>query len=414
MKDASYVKGNVETFPSLSLYKIKIHPLKLHITQIEMFMVLLPYLKPYNVTLIPTLDLIFKIWKVIATLYIILRAVSRSKSISRECLPILAFALTWIVSIFANANAPTDLISNVLSIIGITLYFEMNKSKILFKKYITAFLYAISAVYMLLNFISVLIGHPFFYQGSKLDDNANFLGGDNYSAFIIIASIGFMILYDVYLFRKVRVKTIIMSIVGTAGLLVTFSLAGALSCIIFYVSFFGLKSKRLNKLFDYRNAIIICILSLIIVSLSIGLPFIGEWLNNVGKSGFNGRGWIWPYSMIAITKKPILGYGGVDSELASTWFIAGANHTHNLLLEYPFSTGCIGAILFWSYFHLCAKKAKKANNIECKALLLSVNAYFMCSIFDFYIGLIYIYILLELMRVFSSENSARLCNNSTN
>ena len=52
--------------------------------------------------------------------------------------------------------------------------------------------------------ITAILGYPFGAEGMNLRDNANFLGGDNYSAFILIVLCGIILFYDVTYKKSIR------------------------------------------------------------------------------------------------------------------------------------------------------------------------------------------------------------------
>ena len=108
-------------------------------------------------------------------------------------------------------------------------------------------------------------------------------------------------------------------------------------------------------------------------------------------------------TITAIMKKPILGYGGLTEEQAGTWLIAGANHAHNFILQYPFSVGVIGTFFIILYFVKILKGSMQLSNQSCRVLLMCLSAFMICSFFDFYIGLIYFYLLLEMIWIHKME-----------
>lgn len=362
-----------------------------------LYMILLPYLKPYNVTLIPWLDNIYKAWKIVATLLIIFEFLRKKTRLHRSSVYLFAFLMTWMISLLINHAPIIDFGNNILSILGIMLLFEENYNNKFFKANLTKVLYSVAYIYILLNLITVMMGMPFFSAGIKLDDNANFLGGDNYSAFILITLCGFMFFNDLLYYKNIRTKTWVVAFIGLACLSITFAFTGMLAYAIFLISVLFYRYSLWEKLLRWRNVVAFCACLVIAIAYLHLDQLGGSFLKSIGKTGFNGRNMIWPRVITAIIKKPLLGYGGVDTELAATWFIAGANHAHNFLLEYPFSTGVIGTIFFVAYFTNCLKKTLCKDNRDIRVLLLTLGAYIICSTFDFYIGLIYFYLLMEMI-----------------
>lgn len=384
---------------------------KITLNQCYLSFVLLPYLKPYNVTLIPVLDIIFKMWKVAATLTIIFAFFYSKEKIQKQSMCLIGFLITWTVSLIINKAPIVDFGNNILSIIGMLLLFETKINNKKFKVDIVQILYAISCVYMVLNLITVVIKRPFLSGGMELGDNANFLGGDNYSAFILIVMCGILFLHDIQCYETIKIKTWFIALVGWVCLAIPFALTGmiayALLLLVVFLDVNKTMRAAIRKFFSWKTAIVFCLFFVLAISYFHLDILVASLLGGLEKSGFNGRNMIWPMAISAFMKKPILGYGGIDAELASTWFIAGANHTHNFLLEFPFSTGIIGTAFFVTYMGYLLRKTKIKNNKVERMLLMVLAAYIICGTFDFYIGLIWFYLLLDLIWLFK-DNSRKI------
>lgn len=364
-----------------------------------MYFLLIPYLKPYNVTLIPWLDDIFKIWKIIATLIVLFLFFYKGKRIKLHNVYLFGFLATWAVSIFFN-HAPKELLNNILSIAGITLLFETFCKDRDFSQRVTTVIKNIAVCSIFLNFITVVQGYPFAAKNMELGDNANFLGGDNYSAFILIVYCGFLLLYDIQRFGKFRLRTYVYSGIALLCLLITFALTGFLALFVLFFAVAVRNIKPFSSVFRTRNVLVVCFVFVIAVAYLHLDELLVTLLGGIGKTGFNGRNFIWPMAVDAILKKPLLGYGAVSPELAKTWLIAGANHTHNILLEYPFSTGIIGSAFLLAYLPSLQDFQMLWKNRESRILLCALSAYLFCSILDFYIGLIHFYLLLEMLNLY--------------
>lgn len=371
--------------------------IKIDLKSFSLFLMIMPYLKPYNVTLIPTLDDVFKLWKILSTIYLLVAFFKLKIELHKESFFLIVFCAIWIFSLIINSGPIFEYLNNILSIIGLMLLFEMNATNTYFSKRIVKLLYKIGAVYMSLNFITALYRRPFFAEGMQLADNANFLGGDNYSAFILITYSGLMFFYDDMSFGSIRLKTWIYNIFGLLSLVIPFALTGLIS-MLFLFGVMVLRNRKLTrKVFDWR--IIMGIGCLFVISISyLNLDVLLSYiLGTVDKIGFNGRNMIWPLTIMAILKKPIFGYGGLTQEQASSWVIAGANHAHNFLLQIPFSCGFFGTVFFTIYLHKILEGINSEKNKSLYILLMTLSAFFMCSIFDFYIGLVYFYLLLNII-----------------
>ena len=369
--------------------------LKVDVKQLLLVFVIMPFLKPYNVTLIPMLDCIFKTWKVVSTTYIICTFFSKKQRVCRTSIYLLLFCFIWMISLILNSGPIVDYCNNILSILGCRFLFETNKDNDLFKERISKIMYTIGAVYMALNCMTAWMGHPFFAAEMNLDDNANFLGGDNYSAFILIVLSGLMFFYDVKYIKRIRLNTWIFNIMGLTSLIIPFAFTGIVSYVFLMMLVLCINYKFVRKLFNWKNILLICGFMVLLISYFHLDVVVSSFLGKVDKIGFNGRNMIWPRSIKAINNKFIIGYGGLTAKQAETWIIAGANHTHNILLQIPFSTGILGTFFFVLYLSLTLKNTMKNRDRAINILLMTLSAFILCSIFDFYMGLIYMYILFD-------------------
>lgn len=368
------------------------------------FLIIMPFLKPYNVTLIPMLDFIFKIWKVLSTIYIICSFFSKKQRVCMTSIYLFLFCFIWMISLILNRGPIVDYCNNILAILGCRLLFETNKDNDQFKEKISKIIYKIGAVYMALNCMTAWIGHPFFAAGMKLDDNANFLGGDNYSAFILIVLCGLMFFYDIKYIKKIRLSTWIFNGIGFTSLLISFALTGIISYAFLMILILCANYKFVRELFNWKTILLISGFIVLLISYFHLDVVVSDLLGKVDKSGFNGRNMIWPRSIKAIENKFILGYGGLTAKQAETWIIAGANHTHNILLQIPFSTGIIGTFFFVMYLSLTLKNTMKNRDRAMNILFMTLSAFVLCSIFDFYMGLIYMYILFDFIWINKKTN----------
>ena len=299
--------------------------------ELYLFFIVMPFLKPYNITLIPMLDYIFKIWKVVSTVYIIYTFFSKKQRVSITSIYLFLFCSMWMISLIMNRGPIAEYCNNILSILGCRLLFETNRNNDLFKERISKLIYKIGAVYMLLNCVTARIGHPFFAAEMRLDDNANFLGGDNYSAFILIVLCGLMFFYDIKYIKRIRLGTWIFNIIGITSLIIPFAFTGIISYAFLLMLILCTNYKFVRELFNWKNIFLVCGFMVLLISYFHLDVVVGVFLGKVDKIGFNGRNMIWPRSIRAIGNKFILGYGGLTARQAETWIIAGANHTHNIL-----------------------------------------------------------------------------------
>ena len=381
---------------------------KINLREIKIFLIIIPYLKPYNITLISSIDNVFKIWKIISTIIIVLIFLARKKKkIDTRNINLFIFCIVWTLSLLINKAPFVDYFNNILSIVGITLYISNENYKETFKENFSHVLYKISAMYMIFNFVSAIIGTPFFAREMELADNANFLGGDNYSAFILIVLCGLMFFYDIHYNNRFRFKTWMYALAGLMSLIIPFSFSGMISYILLLFLICLKNNPFIRKIVSWKTIVVFCVIAVVSIGyLNLDRALDGI-LTELDKSGFNGRNFVWECAVRAIAKQPLIGYGGVSDELASTWILAGMNHTHNFVLQYFFSVGVIGSMFFILYFVKTMRDICKKADSSLNVLYYTIICFLLCAIFDFYIGLIYFYLLLEVARLF--KKSERLC-----
>ena len=260
--------------------------------ELFIFLIIVPFLKPYNITLIPTLDKIFKIWKIISTTYIVFAFINKKQKIYKMSIYLFLFCVIWMISLIINNGPISDYFNNIFSILGCALLFETYKDNHSFKERISKVIYKIGAVYMVLNCITAIIGRPFFACEMKLDDNANFLGGDNYSAFILIVLCGLMFFYDIKYLSEIRETTWFFNILGLISLIIPFSFTGMVSYFFLLLLILFDNYKLVRKFFDWKIILFICASVVLLISYFHLDVIVSEFLGKVDKSGFNGRNMI--------------------------------------------------------------------------------------------------------------------------
>lgn len=360
---------------------------------IEIFFVFLPYLKPHNITLIPELDLFFKIWKIVSTLWLIIK-IFRKRSISKATLSVVPFCVTWIISMYINDSLSNDVFNSIMSIMGIHIYYEIYKdNKIIYNKLVWG-LGLIAKLYLILQIVTLLIiNGPLFGQVTKNTYDRFFLGGDNLSAFIMIVLTTIMFYADEKEKGKISINSWIIFMLEVVSLFRQFVGAAMVSFVIYFVLILLRNNKKVIGWITPRNAVFVAIVFVVLVAYGDLATSMGDILYRVGKVGFNGRTRIWSGAINAILKKPLLGYGSTVDTYMMQRMLYFANHTHNIVLEFLFETGLVGTFLFLYYLKNNFQRNYKIDKI----LLIGLFVYILNAVFDFYITSIYFYLLLLIM-----------------
>lgn len=369
--------------------------LKVKVKNFIIFVVLITYLKPFNVSLIPTLNTLYSIAKIIATFVLLLYILNENVTLTKASKWCLAFLGWWTIAMLANGNMKNN-IQTLLSILGILFLFNVMRRKPNGLNIILKYLSCISKVYILLQFYTIVVEHPVLAEAIVSFDKY-FLGSDNYSAFILIALSGFIMSDAIMNKGKIKIWDYFFFGIAFLCLLIPKSWAGIFAYGAFMMLFFFRKLAFLKKMVNVRNVFIIIVLLLILV---IGFNFQTHFekiLNMFGKVGMNSREIIWPKAIYAIMQKPILGYGMLTDNQISSYILYGTTHTHNIVLEFLMDSGIIGSFFAFMWFKSAvAVKKKLLKSDVIMSLLYCIVAYLLCATLDFYIALIYFWVLIFL------------------
>lgn len=369
--------------------------LKVKVKNFIIFVVLITYLKPFNVSLIPILDTLYSIAKIIATFVLLLYILNENVTLTKASKWCLAFLGWWTIAILVNGNMKNN-IQTLLSILGILFLFNVMRRKPNGLNIILKYLSCISKVYILLQFYTIVVEHPVLAE-SIVSFDKYFLGSDNYSAFILIPLSGFIMTDAIMNKRKIKAWDYFFFGIAFLCLLIPKSWAGIFAYGLFMMLFFFRKSTFLKKIVNVRSVFIIIVLLLILV---IGFNFQTHFekiLNMFGKVGMNSREIIWPRAIYAIMQRPILGYGMLTDNQISSYILYGTTHTHNIVLEFLMDSGIIGSFFAFMWFKSAVTVKKKLLKSDViMSLLYCIVAYLLCATLDFYIALIYFWVLIFL------------------
>lgn len=368
---------------------------KVKVQQFIIFVVLLTYLKLFNVSLIPTLNALYFIAKILATLLLLIYMLKKKIVLTKASKWCLAFVCWWTLAIIANGNIKNN-IQTLLSILGVLFLFNVMRKKPNGLDSILKYLSYISKIYILLQFYTILVDHPVLAE-SVVSYDKYFLGSDNYSAFILIPLSGFILSNKLINNQKIQIWDYFFFFIGFLCLLIPKSWAGIFAYSAFILLFTFRKSLLLKKVATLRNVFLCNIFLLILV---IGFNFqthFEQIFNAFGKVGMNSREIIWPKAIYAILKRPFLGYGVLTDNQVTSYILYGTTHTHNIILEFLMDSGIIGSFFAFMWFKTAVSVKKGLlKNDTINELLYCIVAYLLCATLDFYIALIYFWILIIL------------------
>ena len=321
------------------------------------------------------------LWHVGAIIMIIygIGILSKDKKMQPFDLIVIIFYIVLTLSTIINKGSLSECIKELIAFYAlyITMSLGINKDAKKYIKIMNNFL----IVYTIINTLSAII----FYPNSMFRDNNNpifFLGGDNTSIRLYIASILFYFLNNYIKTNKINIpifpllNLFIFSMLRDIG-------GGKVCFIILFIGFIYLNfvkeppKKVIRKIMIFN--IILFLMLVILNKMSIFSFFIVNLLHR--DLTLTDRTVIWEVTIDKIINKPILGYGIIDGLKfqAMLPFITGIN-AHNTYLMILFNGGVILFILFIYLFVLTLKKfdsfkhSKWLYAIPIALLSLSVRA----------------------------------------
>lgn len=297
------------------------------------------------------------IWHVGAILTIILGIgiiLKNRKMQSIDIIVIIFYLILTVVTIL-NKGSIADCIKELISFFAlyVTLCIGLNQDSNRYIKLMNRYL----LVYTLLNTVSAII----FYPNSMFRDNNNpifFLGGDNTSIRLYLASILFYFLNNYIKTRKVKIP--ILPLLNLLVFSVLRDIGGGKVC--FLVVFIGILYLRFAKTIPQRVIRYIMIFNIVLFlilvvfnKMSIFSFFIVDILNR--NLTLTDRTVIWEVTINQIIRKPIFGYGFIDGLKFQQMLhgITGIN-AHNTYLMILFNGGVIALSLFIYIFILASKR----------------------------------------------------------
>jgi len=234
-------------------------------------------------------------------------------------------------------------------------------------------LYFVSCIYLLLNFLSMIIfrsGMFFSSIGSSVP-RAQWLFGskNNVSAYIVIfvcVVMTFSIQKRNRLFTWLLIEMGIFSIFfsGELGLKFMGGSSTGIIAIFICVMCYALLVfwEKMPQIFNITNTLIgIGIVNVLLLTGS-SIAFINNIVTNVFNKSmtFSGRTSIWATNISHIMKSPLIGFG--TEEFQATVYIDGilttTGYRYNLLLDLALSYG-IGSIIILTFTFLCIPNSKK-------------------------------------------------------
>lgn len=381
---------------------LKMSKIKIRITYRKLFILfmLLTYLKPYNAVLVPWINTTYQGLKVLLTLSLIVLFVVKRRRLSIFAIRGGIFLLIWGISMLYNTHSLGNAFQVILSVVGIFMlidYYEWSDT--LLRDFLNC-IAVITKLYFVLNTVTVITQKPLFGE-IQVHYLRYFLGGDNYWAFILIPLCGLIFLNDIFTEKHIRKSTWVFALMGFFDLTYQCSVAGMVAYGIYLIYMVFINYPAVRKLFKIRNAVVVgIILVLIATQLDVNRVF-GPLLNLFGKTGFNSRETIWSLAINLIKKKWLIGYGYLTTDQINSYMLYGADHAHNIVLELLMDCGLVGTAAFaWWLYSAVGIKKRLYKDRGIQILQGCMVAFLVCSIFDFYPHLIYMYLFISVAALY--------------
>lgn len=321
-----------------------------------LMLLLLPFFKPASFELIaPGIDAFLDGWRLVSFAVILFMYVVSGK-VSKIIVAISAYEAMLLVSTFVNHGDYWHLVVSCGTVIGFCMLTEIciiQNSK----KYFTT-IFTIYFALIMINLIVLVI----FPEGIATDNyyrnTYNFLGNDNSMAVVFeLPLMGAACLYSAFRNRRLTFTALLMFIMISATVLITWSATGVVAWFVLAVYILFVYKSKMAKIFNsYILFVMFVAMQIMIVFLRLQEHFAFFIENILGKSiSFTGRTLIWDLSYLVILQSPIIGYGVYEGagliQVGNAFFYA-----HNAILEILIQSGVIGLILFIIPFIMAARR----------------------------------------------------------
>lgn len=371
---------------------------KINLINLIICVALITYLKPANVLLWESINGIYKIGKVITTFLIIILVLKKCPKFSVQMLSCLIFVFVWGYSIFRNNGELGDRLQELLSIIGMMFLFSYIQDKPRKIEFVFCILSKIAKLYFMLELVTIITDKPLFAE-ALVNGDRYFLGSDNYSAFIMLPLCGCMFAYSYMKNKRIDINTWFFSIIGFLSLAIPFSVTGMVMYLLFLLATFLISYPKIRKWMKIRNAIFVVVAFTLAVVVFNVQDYLMGVLSFIKKNGLSAREIIWPRTVAAISMKPLYGWGVLTAEQQNSYLLYGAGHAHNIVLEFLLKTGILGTSIAGLWFVSSVKGIANVKTYYMYVMQLCLFFYLFCAIFDFYLGLIYFWLMIMSINV---------------
>ncbi|MDE7095802.1 MAG: O-antigen ligase family protein, partial [Anaeroplasmataceae bacterium] len=207
-----------------------------------------------------------------------------------------------------------------------------------------------------------------------------------------------LFLYDLKYRKKISLLSYGISMVGFFGLAYTFAVAGLVAYTVLLLTTVFLFDPFINRVFNLKTCTFVIVLVVGFVTFFYNPELVNKITGLIGKKGLSSREYIWPLAFKRFLERPVFGYGALTDTQINNYYLYGTTHAHNIILEFLMMTGLIGSFFFVKFFSKSLKICKKEEKRSVyRMFIIGLSSFLICSLFDFYIGLIYFYMFIGLL-----------------
>ena len=325
----------------------------------------------------------------------------RRCKIDKFILFIILFYCSLLFSTFYFNQSYVNLIYEFASILSWIVLFKINmldnKDKFLTTLENTFF------IFLLINFITIILFPGGFYLNSSGYSGNYFLGYDNNLITYIFPALALSFTNSLNKNGKIVLKSIFLLIISFCSIIFTWSATGIVSMVIMIVLFLVYTiNKKDFPIKKYIVVALILFIGIVFLRFQNIFSFIIEgWLKK--DLTFTGRTYIWDIFISEIKKSILIGHGIVDSKYLILTLNAG--HAHNYFLQILYQGGLLTLSMFLGFFFSAINKVKNCN--EKKYVGIVIFAYLISFIFEAY-SLTNMFIIVLLIAYYYEPSSKNL------
>lgn len=373
-------------------------------------LILLPFFKPdgiKNFTIINSIFLVMKFISLSLVVYIIVKYLIQKKRniFNNGFWGLTIFWGIYLINNIKKGYFDSSILNYSIFTLSLMLLFAIadNKEETF---YLSFGLHKIFIVWFWIQSISMILGlfGIAIFGRFTNGDLSYYLGPDNYSAFMMIPIMCFIIYYNIH-YRSIEItdiKNISYILINTILNLLVKSYTAFFGALILLIVIESLKvNKKIFKMVTFKNIFIFGAIFLVFV-IVFKIQNYFSWLlvDIMGKSvSLSSRTIIWDDAIGIIKNNLLFGVGSFTPHEISSYVLYGTTHTHNIILELILRTGILGTLGYLTYLFYPLKKEKN-NNSELAIFYACIGVLF---IMDFYVDIIYLYVLVNAMYYFPKK-----------